>query len=345
VIIYWSLTLGLIAYIGIWEVWIGKGYQANELGVGTVSTKVKGTATNNSVTTSTSKWDVFTADDLVFPDTEQNALFVTTSSIYTYQTRGVCDGVKRTGVCKTNADCIDGELNWDSRGVLTGNCSRGFCQVEGWCPLESDDLSAENLYYGVEKFTVFLKVNARFKRFGVLLSNSVTHDLSDSSLTKGYNLFTVEDILRQAKTNVSSIARKGAIILCTITYDCNLDNGIRYCEDHPKFTFLRIDDVEGTLSSGYNFRSPAYDYDHVSNINSSVARILKKYMGLRILFVLEAHAGKFDLSTLTITLGSGLALLGLATIGTDCFMTYVIKYHEKYDKGRASYLSADLLKS
>jgi len=340
VITYWTLTLVLIAYIGLWQIWHKKGYQAFEYGVGTVSTKVKGTATNNSYSTNVSQFDVFTADDLVYPSTEQNALFLTTSDIYTHQTRGVCDGEKKTGVCRTNADCINGKKNWDSLGVLTGNCSNGFCQIKGWCPLETDDEASKMLYYGVENFTIFLKVNLQFKRFDVLVTNTVTQNTSDHSLTPGYNLFTVEEILRIADTDISSIADWGAIILCTISYDCNLDIGVKHCEDHPRFSFLRIDDVKGTVSPGYNFRTTEYqDNTYLPNTNSSVARIVNKRMGLRILFVLDAQAGKFDLSTLTITIGSGLALLGLATIGTDYFMTYCIKDHATYYKKKGEYIS------
>jgi len=110
VITYWTLVV-VVAFIGLWQIWYSKGYQAFEYGVGTVSTKVKGTATNNSYSTNVSEFDVFTADDLVYPSTEQNALFLTTSEIYTHQTRGVCDGKKNTGACRTNADCINGRKN------------------------------------------------------------------------------------------------------------------------------------------------------------------------------------------------------------------------------------------
>jgi len=340
VIIYYSLLIVLLAYIGLWEIWWEKGYQTTAIGVGTVSTKVKGTATNNSDNTNVSEYDVFTSDDLVFPDTEQNALFVTTSDIYTYQTRGVCDGEKKTGVCTTNANCTMGEMNYDSLGTLTGNCSNGFCQVKGWCPLESDDKAAKMFYYGVENFTIFLKVNLQFKKFDVLLTNTVNTNLSEHGLKPEYNLFTVKYILQKAETDISSIAAKGAIILCTISYDCDLDNDIKHCENHPKFSFLRIDDVNGTVSSGYNFRTSAYqDYSYLPNIDSSVARIINKRMGLRILFVLEAQAGKFDLSTLTITFGSGLALLGLATIVTDYFMSGCVQHHKKYNNRRGEYVS------
>jgi len=175
-------------------------------------------------------------------------------------------------------------------------------------------------YYGVENFTIFLKVNLLFKMFDVSLSNTVNHNTSDI-LTRGYNLFTVADILRVADTDISSIAAKGAIILCTISYDCNLDIGVKHCEDHPRFSFLRIDDEKETTEYQANTYLP--------NTNSSVARIVNKRMGLRILFVLEAQAGKFDLYTLTITIGSGLSLLGLATLGTNFCMQYLDKVNHK----------------
>jgi len=340
VILYYSMTIALITYVGVWQIWYEKGYQLIEPGIGTVSTKVKGTATNNSIASNISHWDVYTADDLVFPDTEQNALFVTTTTIRTYQTRGVCDGNHNTGVCRTNANCTAREMNWDSWGVLTGDCSNGFCQVMGWCPVENDEKEAEIRYYGVKNFTIFVKVNLRFKKFDVLLTNAINRNTSLHSLTPEYNLFTIEYILEKAQVDIDSIASTGAIILSTISYNCNLDNGVKHCEDHPKFSFQRIDDVIGTVSPGYNFRTTTYeDYSVILQTNATIARILTKRMGLRFLFVLEAQAGKFDLSTLTITFGSGLALLGLATILTDQFMTRCVKDHQTYNKRRGEYVS------
>jgi len=336
--IYWLLTLSLLVYVAVYQIYLKKGYQLKENGLGTISTKVKGTATNNSVLSNLTEWDIFTADDLVFPDTEQNALFVTTSVIYTPQFKGKCNGNKKTGMCKSSADCTR-ILNWDSHGALTGKCVDGMCEVMGWCPLESDRKDSLMSYYGVENFTIFLKVNLRFQKFGVSLTNAVNANTSNHELTPGFNLFTIDDILHRAQTKISDISRSGAIIVCTISYECDLDKSVEKCEHHPHFSFQRIDDVTGTVSPGYNFRTTTYqDYTSVPQVDLAIERILIKRVGVRILFDLEGVAGRFDLSVLTISLGSGLAILGLATVITDYIMIRCVKHHDQYYERQGEYI-------
>jgi len=83
-------------------------------------------------------------------------------------------------------------------------------------------------------------------------------------------------MLHRADSNISSyynIASKGAIILATSIWNCNLDEGKSKC--NPNWQFKRIDGEKNTISKGYNFRDVNY------NVFGN-ARRLRKLLGVRI---------------------------------------------------------------
>ena len=65
---------------------------------------------------------------------------------------------------------------------------------------------------------------------------------------------------------------------------------------NPEWIFERIDGQDGTISSGFNFRTVLYDTQEGS-------RYLSKLYGIRFVFVTEGTAGKFTFAALTVTLG------------------------------------------
>ena len=120
-------------------------------------------------------------------------------------------------------------------------------------------------------------------------------------------------------TGVADVAERGAIILGTSIWNCDLDYpeegtvltshwviwifiilfslNLCFCaECNPDFRFQRIDGREGSISSGFNFRTIHYDTDEQT-------RYLAKLMGIRFVFVTEGTAGKFNFAALTVTLG------------------------------------------
>ena len=142
-------------------------------------------------------------------------------------------------------------------------------------------------------------------------SNTIARN-GNKSPVYGYNLFRMNDIIDEATegsvTNVSEVATSGAIILMTSEWNCNLDESISKC--NPKWKFKRIDNEADSISYGYNFRSVSYDV-------TADYRLLRKLIGIRVILITDGTAGKFDLPTLTITFGAGLAYLSVAKIITD----------------------------
>ena len=102
-----------------------------------------------------------------------------------------------------------------------------------------------------------------------------------------------------------------------------MDNDENDC--NPEFEFIRIDGADGTISTGYNFRTVTYDV-------TGTQRYLRKYYGLRFIFVTEGIAGQFDFAAMTVTFGAGLAYLGIAAVIADIVLERFLPESDNYVK-------------
>ena len=191
-----------------------------------------------------------------------------------------------------------------------------------WCPLE--DESDFEVIHNVGAFTVFVKNDISFDRFGVDRGNTYDIDGTGSPVF-GYNLFTMDDIVSNATngeiSSVDEVAESGAIILISSVWNCNLDHGENEC--NPTYEMKRIDNTPNTVSIGYNFRT--VDYNPTQEF-----RVLKKLYGIRVVFIVEGRAGRFDWVALSVTLGSGLAYLGIASVISDIILENFLKESRRY---------------
>jgi len=310
-IVYYGLQGIIFMYILVYSIIVKKGYQEYDNLIGSISTKMKGTALSDD------KASVFDANDLVIPPQEENALFLATTFIRTHQSRFSCDGNDpKKESCKSNDDCLTDR--YTNNGYKTGICSAtGFCQLQAWCPLENEKqaVTVEN----VENWKVFVKANVYFPNFGVERTNV------DGKTVDGLNLFSVAYILEQSGYNYSQVANTGAVILISINYDCDLNRPVSQCQ--PQFRFSRIDDPSSNFSTGFNFRMA---YKSTTGASFEETRELYKYLGIRIIFNLYGTAGKFNVIPLLLTLGAGVGLLSISTLVCDFILQYLLPNKDKY---------------
>ena len=171
---------------------------------------------------------------------------------------------------------------------------------------------------------MFVKVAINFEEFDVFRDNQ--YDIKGTKHPVfGYNLFRIDDILSNATdgkiTSYKQIAKTGAVILMSSVWNCNLDHAESKC--NPKYTMKRIDDTPNTISVGYNFRNVVYNPTQTN-------RVLKKLYGIRIVFIVEGKAGKFSWIEFSVTLGAGLAYLGVASMLTDVVLENFLPESETY---------------
>ena len=183
----------------------------------------------------------------------------------------------------------------------------------------------------VGAFTVFVNMNVRFPGLDKSRTNTIDRN-GDGSPVFGLNLFSIDQILEKSvnsdnqETNltVKDIRVKGAVVLADVSWNCNFDRDESECE--PDFAFYRLDSQDDSISSGFNFRTAIYDYD------VDVTRTLRKLHGLRLVFVINGSGGQFAFGVLTITLGAGIAYLGIASLITDMVLGHCLKESQGYQK-------------
>jgi len=317
--IYYFIIFLVLCYVVGYTIILSKGYQAQGDISGTTTVKVKGSGAIGNDTVGLTPLD---AMDLVVPSTEADALFVTTAINSTpNQTQSTCDGDDDAPPCTANdtSNCTLTQFDWNSQGIYTGECgSNDRCELSTWCPLEDD--SIKDVVQNVGNFTIFVKVDVAFSTFDVQRSN--TYDVNgDGSPTEGLNLFTVNEMLTAADPTISDysdIATTGAILVVTSTWNCNFDRRVEDC--NPVFSFERVDNVEDTISYGFNFRTVSYDA-------TKQYRLLEKLYGVRIFFVVDGTGGKFNFAALTVTFGAGLAYLSIAKVVTDLILDNFMGRH------------------
>jgi len=320
--VYLTGMLTIAVYVIAYTLIIEKGYQLVGYPTGHVATKVKGIAFDyRGIDTNDSFYE---SVDLVQPSIEMDGLFLATAMILTWQSRDICAG---EGECENDDDCIEG-VN-DYYGIQNGECQGGYCQEYRWCPAANDTLAESNLIYGVENFTIFLKIAIEFKEFSVSLVNT-KDKLGDGSLIEGYNLFTVKDILDECGIEMSEIRDTGVLVSGDITYYCDFDPD-NDCDPYPKFQWHREDIDEAAVSRGFNFKKLYYSRN---NQQSAVDRLMVNYYGIRFRFSIQGNGGKFDLGTFSTTLGSGIALTAISVVITEMLLRHCIAERSFYTERR-----------
>lgn len=101
-----------------------------------------------------------------------------------------------------------------------------------------------------------------------------------------------------------------------------------------KILLLRLDDSKSPIAPGYNFRHANYFVQ-----DDVLYRTLFKAYGIRFMIMVYGEGGKFSAIPLFLNLGSGLALLGIATVLCDIVVLYLLQ--KKYFYREKKYLMVD----
>eukprot|EP00058_Branchiostoma_floridae_P020335 XP_002605825.1 hypothetical protein BRAFLDRAFT_84310 [Branchiostoma floridae] len=317
------IQLGIIGYIIGWVFVHKKGYQDFGDIVSSVSTKLKGVAYPNrtDIGDLDRVWDIA---GLVVPPQQRDGFFIMTNMIITPDQR--------------TTTCAEGYKH----SMFTGNCANfssevQTCEIQGWCPVEQqDNPPSPAVLENAKEFTVLLKNTISFPLFNFTKRN-ILDDYDPGYLKncrfnnsdpvdKYCPIIKLDTMVKEANQDFTALAEQGGIIGISITWDCNLDYSSSHCL--PKYSFTRLDKADSKVSPGYNFRYARYYRE-----NGTDYRTLIKAYGIRFDVVVSGRAGKFNIIPLTMNIGSGLALLGVATILCDIVVLYLLKkryfYQEK----------------
>jgi len=314
-----SLQLLLVAYL-FWVMFVKKGYQKDISGFGFSRCSMKGNAYaiemdgdgNQSIV-------VFDEVNIVFPSKEHDAIFITTSYLLTaHQTRGICSSL--TENC---SNCEYLEESSDQWGLETGNCDMNSnrCLLYAWCPIENEIMNASNLLHNINNITLNIHTYADW------FSGEYTVNNLNNQNILGYNYFRLEqDILNGAGFSTESVARIGAAIGFLIDWDCDLDKPSSECQ--PSFQYIRLDDWDSNISTGYNFRYA--NYYRLDTQSDKEYRDLFKVYGIRIIFLTNAKGRKFDIFSLLLSIASVIGMMFLASYISDLICMWILPFSFYY---------------
>ena len=347
-LLYYSILAVVFAYVVGFTLVAKKGYQATVPAVGSVALKVKGIASRPSPPGSNALPELWDASDLTVYDA--TSVFVATNIMRTEQARGVCPGTHEDEACalpsgasgnraeEAATECREGVVS--RSGVQTGRCvpaslsaGAGACEVRGWCPGEPDADDASAPLENVGNFTVFLRTDVRFP--GMRDKFGRTFDVTNANGTEptpGWNLFTLDEILRMGGVRYEDVKDAGADVQMNIYYDCDLDSALEACTPRMPFEVMRIDTADSALSHGYNARwlSAAKEAGGPAFPKRADTRALVKASGPRIRVSITGVGRRFDLGQLTTVVGAGVALMGIATAAVDVLLLYVLPKRARY---------------
>ncbi|XP_077468035.1 P2X purinoceptor 5-like [Stigmatopora argus] len=339
-ILYRLFQLSIIGYIIGWVFLTRKGYQEKDEAIqSTVITKLKGVSVTN---TSASGVLVWGPEDYVIPPQGEAVLFVVTNFLETpNQKLGYCAESTKVldGLCHKDEDCIEGKLVKAGHGIRSGRCirsdenSNGTCEIFAWCPVERRFKPQSALLANAENFTIYIKNFIKFPKFKFSKSN-ILETTNVSYLTCRYDeklhpycpIFRLGDITTRAGHNFNDMATFGGSIGIQIQWECDLDKG--YSECHPQYEFSRQDIATSnkTIAMGFNFRHTRY----YKNAAGESYRSLFKVYGVRFNIMVNGRAGMFNIVPTAISVGSGLALMGVGIFFCDMILLYIMKNGTAY---------------
>lgn len=329
----------IIGYVIGFAIIFKKGYQDFDNVQSVVTTKVKGIVMVNTTVHPDIQpiWDVA---DYIVPPQENNAFFVITNLIVTpNQSIGICpeDSTVYGSNCTVDKDCTAGTSLPVGNGVLTGKCDPDVnrCEIHAWCPVENGTTKAPKpaILEESKKFTVFIKNNVEFPKYNVKrrnLPDNVSNDyLQNCRYDGGANsrcpIFTLQSIVEGANSgSYGEVAMEGGVIQIRIKWNCNLDLSVDKCL--PEYSFKRLDSSTYKISKGYNFRYSR----NFKDANGTEFRTLYKAYGIKFVISVSGQARKFAPVPFLTNVGSGLALLSIATVICDIVVLYMLKARALY---------------
>ncbi|ODM99155.1 P2X purinoceptor 4, partial [Orchesella cincta] len=335
---------------------IRKVYQSECPVRGVVLSKVKGFASTENLTDEElavenshlyrRTWD---QADIVYPEYggegETGSFTIVTNLIITpNQTLSSCaEEFRSSSKCLKDSDCQKGYWSPSTHGVYSGKCvhQNGSCEINGWCPIERGVLPRKGLkplLEDVQDFTIMLKNTVEFPDCGNQQGRNLPHNITASYLKDCmYHketdplcpIFRIGDIIKWSGDEFSRVAVKGGVFRIKILWECDFDFGRSVDTCKPKYDFIRVDDREAGVSTGWNFRS--------ANYYSETERTLKKQFALKILINLEGEGRKFNFFQLVVTLGATIGLFSVAPLVCDFLVDIFHMLDKKIKCGKAFY--------
>ncbi|CAF1032803.1 unnamed protein product [Rotaria sp. Silwood1] len=200
----------------------------------------------------------------------------------------------------------------------------------------------ERLNYQALDYIIFIKHFVEFTQLGLIRHNLVPDIITTDYLnTCEYDpykhplcpKFRILKILQMIEINpyeYELMFLYGSLIEIRITWKCNLDRHLKYCEPVYEFQRLDIKPYEtNPYDPGSNFLTSKHFFlpnDH------ELYRMHTHIYKLHIIVSVSGEAGRFDLFQTTTSIGSFIGIFGTGSIVCDLIATFLSNFKKvKYD--------------
>jgi hypothetical protein len=287
-----------------------------------------------------SSYDV---NDFIIPATENSAVSITTRIVEIEHILRHCDNTTfknnltyTTHTCDHRSRCILPPFyryQYDHEDIFE---KQQLC----WFKLSSSPRTRFN--YEALDYIIFIKHFVEFTELNV-----VRHNLLSDRITKDYLAaceydpndhplcprFRISKILQMIETHPNEYELMffyGSLIEIKISWKCNLDRHLKYCE--PVYEFQRLD-VKPYEENPYDPGSNFLISRHVFRPNDrELHRLHTHIYNLHFVVSVTGEAGRFDLFQATTSIGSFIGIFGTGSIVCDLLARFITNFKRvRYD--------------
>lgn len=282
---------------------------------------------------------LFDVNDFILPATENSAVSITTRMVEIEHILKECHSSKYVSTahqCYHRSRCILHPFyraEYDSKQI---SIKQDLCWFLSPHP-------TIRWNYEALDYIIFIKHFIEFPQLGL-----IRHNLQSNVVTKNYlntceyhryehplcpkfRILKILEMVESNPANYKSMLFHGSLIEIQISWKCNLDRPIKYCE--PIYAFHRLD-IQPYESNPYDPGSNFFTSKHFFRPNDQqLHRIHTEIYKLHIIVSVTGEAGRFDLFQTTTSIGSFLGIIGTGAIVCDILASSLSNFKRvKYDK-------------
>ncbi len=277
---------------------------------------------------------LFDVTDFILPSTENSAVSITTRIVEIEHILTYCKKPSmKKNKCYHRSRCILPPFyryEYERTDLQQDLC---------WFPLPS---RKARLNYEALDYIIFIKHFVEFTQLGVirhnLLSKVLTtnyldeceYDAHTHPLCPKFRLLKILEMTQTDPNEYEDMFYYGSIIEIKISWKCNLDRAIKYCE--PIYNVKRLD-IHPYEDNPYEPGSKFLISKHFFRPNDrQLHRLHAHIYNLHIIVSVTGEAGRFDLFQTTTSIGSFLGIISMGAIVCDIIATSFINLKQvKYD--------------
>lgn len=286
---------------------------------------------------------LYDVNDYILPATENSAVSITTRMVETEHILKECRRSKTSSRYTSFAH----QCNHESRCILhpfyrTEYDPESFYKKRDLCWFPSPERNIRWNYEALD-YIIFIKHFIEFPQLGLkrhnlesrLITmqylNTCEYDRIKHPLCPKFRVLKILEMVEPNSTNYESMLFHGSLIEIQISWKCDLDRAIKYCE--PTYAFNRSD-IQPYDSNPYEPGSNFLTSKHFFRPNDrQLHRIHTEIYKLHIIISVTGEAGRFDLFQTTTSIGSFLGIFGTGAIVCDIIASSLSNFKRvKYDK-------------